>query len=45
MEGTTVTDKALWTAARNAAMKAHFNMSAEAPAIQMGTITYKFKLQ
>ncbi len=45
VEGTTVTDKALWTAARNAAMKAHFNMSAEAPAIQMGTITYKFKLQ
>ena len=44
VEGTTVTDKALWTAARNAAMKAHFNMSAEAPAIQMGTITYKFKL-
>ena len=45
VEGTTVTDKALWQAARNAAMKAHFNQSADAPALQIGTITYKFKLQ
>ena len=45
VEGTTVTDKALWNAARNAAMKAHFNMSADAPVLQTGTITYKFKLQ
>lgn len=44
-EGTTVTDKNLWNAARNAAMKAHFNMSADAPVLQTGTITYKFKLQ
>ena len=44
-EGTTVTDKSLWNAARNAAMKAHFNMSADAPVVQVGTITYKFKLQ
>ena len=43
--GTTVTDKTLWTAARNAAMKASFNMSAEAPAMQEGTITYIFKLK
>ena len=43
--GTTVTDKALWNAAKNAAMKAHFNMSADAPVVQIGTITYKFKLQ
>lgn len=44
-EGTTVTDKNLWNAARNAAMKAHFNMAADAPAIQQGTITYIFKLK
>lgn len=42
-EGTTVTDKTLWTAARNAALKAHFNMDASAPAVQSGTITYIFK--
>jgi TonB family protein len=45
VEGTTVTDKSLWNAARAAAMKAHFNMSADAPVLQTGTITYKFKLQ
>ena len=45
VEGTTVTDKGLWTAARNAAMKAHFNQKADAPAVQQGTITYVFKLQ
>jgi len=44
-EGTTVTDKNLWTAARAAAMKAHFNQKADAPAIQTGTITYIFKLK
>ena len=45
VEGTTVADKGLWNAARNAAMKAHFNTSADAPVVQMGTITYIFKLQ
>ena len=44
VEGTTVTNTALWNAARAAAMKAHFNMSADAPVLQTGTITYKFKL-
>ena len=43
-EGTTVADKSLWQAAKNAAMKAHFNQSADAPVVQLGTITYKFKL-
>ncbi len=43
-EGTTVTDNNLWQAARKAALGAHFNMSAEAPALQKGTITYIFKL-
>lgn len=43
-EGTTVTDNTLWQAARKAALGAHFNMSADAPALQKGTITYIFKL-
>ena len=43
--GTTVTDKELWAAARAAAMKAHFNQSADAPVVQDGTITYIFKLK
>lgn len=44
-DGTTVTDKDLWNEARKAAMKASFNMSADAPAMQKGTITYIFKLK
>lgn len=44
-DGTTVTDKAIWNAVRNAAMNTKFNMSAEAPALQEGTITYIFKLK
>lgn len=43
--GTTVTNKALWAAARNAAMETHFTQSADAPALQEGTITYVFKLK
>ncbi len=43
-DGTTVTDKTLWQAARKAALGAHFNMSADAPALQKGTITYIFNL-
>lgn len=41
-EGTTITDKELWNAARNTAMKAHFNMNASSPALQTGTITFYF---
>ena len=44
-QGTTVTNQSLWAAARAAAMKAHFNQSADAPALQQGTITYIFKLK
>lgn len=44
-DGTTVTDNALWAAARKAALETHFNMSADAPAMQEGTITYHFKLK
>ena len=44
-DGTTVTDRALWTAARNAALETGFNMSSSAPALQEGTITYIFNLK
>lgn len=44
-QGTTVTNKELWNAARNAAMKTTFNQAANAPAMQEGTITYIFKLK
>ncbi len=43
--GTTVQDKTLWNAAREAALKAQFNVSATAATVQEGTITYIFKLQ
>ena len=39
-EGTTITDINSWKAARNAALKAHFNIAADAPSLQTGTITY-----
>ena len=45
VEGTTVSDQTLWQAARKAALGAHFNMSADAPALQEGTITYIFNLK
>lgn len=44
-DGTTVTSKELWAAARNAAMETHFSMKADAPAMQEGTITYIFNLK
>ncbi len=44
-QGTTLTDATIWAAARSAALKAHFNMSPDAPALQQGTITYNFKLK
>lgn len=40
VDGTTVTDEDLWNQARTSAMKSSFNMSAEAPAMQKGTIVY-----
>lgn len=43
-EGTTITDKTLWNATRTAALGTHFNQTADAPALQQGTITYKFTL-
>ena len=43
--GTTVQDNTLWAAAKRAALKAKFNISSSAPAVQEGTITYIFKLK
>lgn len=43
--GTTVQNKTLWDASKRAALKAKFNLSSSAPAVQEGTITYIFKLR
>ena len=43
--GTTVNNSTLWNAARKAAMETHFTQSADAPALQEGTITYIFNLK
>ncbi|MDE7128559.1 MAG: energy transducer TonB [Bacteroidales bacterium] len=42
---TRVTDNTLWQAAINAAKKARFNMTMDAPPMQQGTITYKFTIK
>ena len=41
VDGTTVTDQALWAATRKAAMESHFNQSND-PNPSKGTITYNF---
>jgi TonB family protein len=43
--GSTTLDEYLLKVAKDAALKAEFESSAEAPAIQKGTITYNFKLK
>lgn len=43
--GTTTFDAALHEAAKAAALQATFDASADAPAVQVGTITYIFKLK
>lgn len=43
--GTTVNDRTLWNEARKEALKAKFNMKADAPPAQEGTITYRFNLK
>jgi len=43
--GTSVTDRTLWSAAKEAALKAQFTANPQAPISQEGTITYIFKLQ
>lgn len=45
IEGTTVTDRSLWSAAKKSALQAKFSANPKAPISQEGTITYIFKLQ
>jgi len=42
--GTTIMDQVFWNEAKQAALKAKFNVSDSAPAFQQGTITYRFVL-
>lgn len=42
VKGTTISDEELWKAAKQAALKATFNVNKNAPAAQKGTITYLF---
>ncbi len=45
IKGSTVQDDRLFEAARDAALKAKFNVKHDAPPFQTGTITYNFRLQ
>lgn len=42
--GTTIMDQRFWNEARQAALKARFNVDNNAPAFQQGTISYRFRL-
>ncbi|WP_347841054.1 cell envelope integrity protein TolA [uncultured Draconibacterium sp.] len=42
--GTTIANKAFWDEAKQAALKASFNIDENAPAFQQGTISYRFVL-
>jgi outer membrane biosynthesis protein TonB len=42
VKGTTISDEALWNVAKEAALKATFNVDRNAAAVQKGTITYLF---
>lgn len=41
-EGTSITNNSVWNAARSAALRTHFDLKADSPALQTGTITYTF---
>jgi TonB family C-terminal domain len=45
LKGSTVQDEKLFEAAKDAAMKAKFNVKSDADPYQTGTITYNFRLQ
>ncbi|HUX53304.1 MAG TPA: TonB family protein [Williamwhitmania sp.] len=45
IKGSTVQDEKLFEAAKDAALKAKFNVKQDAPPYQTGTITYNFRLQ
>ena len=42
VDGTTITDKEVWSACRKAAMSTKFNMDANSPALQEGIVVYPF---
>jgi hypothetical protein len=42
--GTTIMDERFWNEAKQAALKARFDVSQSAPAYQVGTISYRFVL-
>ncbi len=44
VRGTTIMNQSFWNEAKQAALKAKFNVDESAPAYQQGTITYKFVL-
>jgi outer membrane biosynthesis protein TonB len=44
-QGSTVTDKVLYEAAKKAALESKFNLKNDAPDFQVGKITYHFKLE
>jgi hypothetical protein len=44
VRGTTIGDQSFWNEARQAALKAKFNLDENAPAFQQGTISYRFTL-
>lgn len=44
-KGSTLYDKTFLAAAENAAMQAHFDVASDAPEMQVGTITYIFRLK
>ncbi|MCY1722166.1 hypothetical protein OU798_17565 [Prolixibacteraceae bacterium Z1-6] len=44
VRGTTIANKTFWDEAKQAALKAKFNLDNDAPAFQQGTITYRFVL-
>lgn len=44
-KGSTLYDKTFLSASENAALQAHFDVAADAPEMQVGTITYVFRLK
>lgn len=44
VQGSTIMDQKFWNEAKQAALKARFNVSESAPAFQQGTISYRFVL-
>ena len=44
VQGTTIMNQQFWSEAKQAALKASFNIDPNAPAFQQGTITYRFVL-